>query len=184
VQENVWRFFNARELYRCLCLIDVSFFHVTYGFLSRKATEMDTLTHSGSERCINTALCLKHSNGNPELAAKLLSLLLADLQTSQRDVHRALREVRFDEALELVHTLHGNSCYTGVPLLTAACRKLEQELKTQCDLPSAQALTDFDRAVQALLDWQEQHDVATLFANEAGFFRDVGADTGLLGAID
>jgi two-component system sensor histidine kinase BarA len=124
---------------------------------------MNTTTDSSTEFCIDTALCLKHSNGNPELAAKLLALLLADLQTIQHGVHRALREARLGDALELVHKLHGNSCYTGVPSLTAACKTLEQKLKAQGDFPSAQALADFDYAAHTLLDWQEQHEVAVLF---------------------
>ncbi|WP_236238125.1 response regulator [Pseudomonas faucium] len=89
---------------------------------------------------------LRLAAGKPDLAADMLAMLLASLD-SDREAIRAAREAEDRTALiEQVHRLNGASRYCGVPQLRAACQRSETLLKQ--DHPQAQqALDDLDGAI-------------------------------------
>lgn len=115
------------------------------------------------DKCVDIKQSLLASNGKVALAAALLDMLLAELAQNHIDISCALAEARFDDALESVHKLHGNCCYCGVPALKEACKKLEQQLRIQKHMPTADALQVFNEAVCALLAWRQTHDIPAVF---------------------
>lgn len=117
--------------------------------------------------CVDKALSLKLCHGNAGLATELLELLLRDLPAQHQAIHQALNESRLDDALDLVHRLHGASCYCGVPELKDACHKIELHLKTTASAPAAIDVIALDLAIAALLDWHEHHDIQALFESDA-----------------
>ncbi|MFJ4068357.1 response regulator [Pseudomonas sp. NPDC089996] len=92
---------------------------------------------------------LRLAAGKQDLAADMLAMLLASLE-SDRQAIRAAREAD-DQAtlIEQVHRLNGASRYCGVPQLRAACQRSETLLKQ--DSPQArQALDELDAAINRL----------------------------------
>lgn len=98
---------------------------------------------------------LRLAAGKPDLAADMLTMLLASLE-SDRDAIRAAREAADRTAMiERVHRLNGASRYCGVPQLRAACQRSETLLKQ--DSPQAQvALDELDRAIDRLAEHARQ----------------------------
>lgn len=115
-------------------------------------------------KCVDTKLGILLSNGKADLAAELLTLLLAELPQNHFDISQAFAEARFADALELIHKLHGACCYCGVPQLKQTCKKLEQQLLAQLCLPAADDIYYFNEAVTTLLDWHQNHDIHLLFS--------------------
>ena len=118
------------------------------------------------ETCVDKKLSLELSNGNVQLAIDMLTVLLAELAQNHRDIHCAFAESRFDDALELIHKLHGACCYCGVPVLKAACKQLEVQLHQQRRLPVADDIQRFDKAVQTLMAWQCTHKINDFFYDD------------------
>jgi len=92
---------------------------------------------------------LRLAAGKADLAADMLAMLLASLDTD-REAIRVAREAKDHVALiERVHRLHGATRYCGVPQLRAACQRSETLLKQ--DAPETEAaLDDLDRAIARL----------------------------------
>ncbi|MFJ4396314.1 response regulator [Pseudomonas sp. NPDC089396] len=89
---------------------------------------------------------LRLAAGKPDLAADMLAMLLASLD-SDREAIRAAREAEDHTALiEQVHRLNGASRYCGVPQLRAACQRSETLLK-QNHPQAQQALDELDGAI-------------------------------------
>ena len=83
---------------------------------------------------------LRLAAGKADLAADMLAMLLASLDTD-REAIRSAREAHDKLALiERVHRLHGATRYCGVPQLRAACQRSETLLKQ--DSPEAEAALD------------------------------------------
>jgi two-component system, NarL family, sensor histidine kinase BarA len=92
---------------------------------------------------------LRLAAGKADLAADMLAMLLASLDTD-RDAIRAAREAQDQVALiERVHRLHGATRYCGVPQLRAACQRSETLLK-QDSPDSDKALDDLETAIARL----------------------------------
>ena len=92
---------------------------------------------------------LRLAAGKADLAADMLSMLLASLE-ADREAIRAAREADDHGTLiEQVHRLNGASRYCGVPQLRAACQRSETLLKQEH--PQAQqALDELDAAINRL----------------------------------
>ncbi|WP_397451849.1 response regulator [Pseudomonas sp. NA-150] len=83
---------------------------------------------------------LRLAAGKADLAADMLAMLLASLDTD-REAIRSARDAHDKLALiERVHRLHGATRYCGVPQLRAACQRSETLLKQ--DAPEADAALD------------------------------------------
>jgi two-component system sensor histidine kinase BarA len=99
---------------------------------------------------------LRLAAGKPDLAADMLTMLLASL-ASDREAIRAAREAQDHGVLiEQVHRLNGASRYCGVPQLRAACQRSETLLKQEH--PQAQqALDELDGAIVRLAEQARQN---------------------------
>lgn len=92
---------------------------------------------------------LRLAAGKADLAADMLSMLLASLE-DDRQVIRAARQANDRQAMiDRIHRLHGATRYCGVPQLRAACERSETLLK-QNHPSSALALDDLDNAIESL----------------------------------
>jgi two-component system sensor histidine kinase BarA len=92
---------------------------------------------------------LRLAAGKPDLAADMLAMLLASLETDRESIRAAREQGDRTAMIERVHRLNGASRYCGVPQLRAACQRSETLLKQ--DSPQAtQALDELDRAIVRL----------------------------------
>ena len=89
---------------------------------------------------------LRLAAGKADLAADMLAMLLASLDTD-REAIRAARALNDNIALiERVHRLHGATRYCGVPQLRAACQRSETLLKQEAPEVDI-ALDELDKAI-------------------------------------
>ncbi|MFD2404561.1 response regulator [Azorhizophilus paspali] len=92
---------------------------------------------------------LRLAAGKPNLAADMLSMLLASLDADRQAIHQARRDGDRAALIERVHRLHGATRYCGVPQLRAACQHSETLLKQHA--PAADtALDELDAAILRL----------------------------------
>ncbi|HSC85358.1 MAG TPA: ATP-binding protein [Pseudomonas sp.] len=92
---------------------------------------------------------LRLAAGKADLAADMLSMLLASLDADRQAIRQARDANERTALIERVHRLHGATRYCGVPQLRAACQRSETLLKQ--DDPGAQkALDELDAAIVKL----------------------------------
>lgn len=94
---------------------------------------------------------LRLAAGKADLAADMLSMLLASLDADREAIQLAARSGDRTTLLERVHRLHGATRYCGVPQLRAACQRSETLLK-QNDPGAPQALAELDAAITRLAE--------------------------------
>ena len=116
--------------------------------LNKKSAEVEHPAQN-ELRILDADEGLRLAAGKADLAADMLSMLLASLDTDREAIRQA-RDNRDREALiERVHRLHGATRYCGVPQLRAACQQSETLLK-QNDPNAAAALDRLDQAIVTL----------------------------------
>ena len=92
---------------------------------------------------------LRLAAGKADLAADMLAMLLASLESDRQSIRQAQEPWDHRALIERVHRLHGATRYCGVPHLRAACQRCETLLKQ--DAPDAHtALEELDTAIQRL----------------------------------
>ncbi|MDD2057895.1 response regulator [Pseudomonas sp. GD03860] len=92
---------------------------------------------------------LRLAAGKPDLAADMLAMLLASLESDREAIRAARDAADRNGMIERVHRLNGASRYCGVPQLRAACQRSETLLK-QDDPEALRALDELDRAITRL----------------------------------
>ncbi|WP_298190230.1 ATP-binding protein [uncultured Pseudomonas sp.] len=92
---------------------------------------------------------LRLAAGKADLAADMLSMLLAGLPGDRQAIRQARDSGERTSLIERVHRLHGATRYCGVPQLRAACQRSETLLK-QNDPAAQQALDELDAAIERL----------------------------------
>ncbi|MDX1370574.1 response regulator, partial [Pseudomonas sp.] len=92
---------------------------------------------------------LRLAAGKADLAADMLSMLLAGLPADRQAIRQARDAGERNTLIERVHRLHGATRYCGVPQLRAACQRSETLLK-QNDPAAASALDLLDAAIERL----------------------------------
>ncbi|MFJ2985655.1 MULTISPECIES: response regulator [unclassified Pseudomonas] len=98
---------------------------------------------------------LRLAAGKPDLAADMLTMLLASLESDREAIFAAREAGDRSTLIEQVHRLNGASRYCGVPQLRAACQRSETLLKQ--DHPHAQqALDELDGAIARLAEQARQ----------------------------
>lgn len=80
---------------------------------------------------INWDLCLELASNREEVAKELLEMFVNEIPSVNDKLHKAFVDKNLSELEEIVHKLHGGSCYCGVPELRAAAAELEKFLKTK-----------------------------------------------------
>ncbi|WP_426140728.1 response regulator [Pseudomonas sp. DWP3-1-2] len=107
---------------------------------ARASADLDVLDHEEG---------LRLAAGKPDLAADMLAMLLASLE-SDREAIRTARETGDHTGLiERVHRLHGATRYCGVPQLRAACQRSETLLKQNAPQVH-EALDNLEKAINRL----------------------------------
>ncbi|MCQ4256818.1 response regulator [Stutzerimonas stutzeri] len=113
------------------------------------AAPAEVLLPENTLKVLDSEEGLRLAAGKADLAADMLSMLLASLE-DDRQVIRAARQTNDRQAMiDRIHRLHGATRYCGVPQLRAACERSETLLK-QNHPSSAQALDDLDEAIESL----------------------------------
>ena len=83
------------------------------------------------ENIIDWELSVSLANGNEVTAKQLLKLLITQLPDNKKELQRYYQANNLNALCDLVHKLHGASCYCGVPQLKAAAHELEEALQTK-----------------------------------------------------
>ena len=92
---------------------------------------------------------LRLAAGKADLAADMLSMLLASLEDDRQIIRQARQANDRQAMIDRVHRLHGATRYCGVPQLRAACERSETLLK-QNHPSAAQAMDELDSAIERL----------------------------------
>ncbi|NQD92180.1 response regulator [Pseudomonas sp. CrR25] len=98
---------------------------------------------------LDSAEGLRLAAGKADLAADMLSMLLAGLPADRQAIRQARDGGERNALIERVHRLHGATRYCGVPQLRAACQRSETLLK-QNDPAAQGALDELDAAIERL----------------------------------
>ncbi|MBA1262000.1 response regulator [Stutzerimonas stutzeri] len=100
-------------------------------------------------KVLDTEEGLRLAAGKPDLAAEMISMLLASLESDRLSIREARLGDDRQALIDRVHRLHGATRYCGVPQLRAACERSEILLKQ--DHPNAaHALDELDMAIDRL----------------------------------
>ncbi|MDA7086078.1 response regulator [Pseudomonas sp. SA3-5] len=100
-------------------------------------------------RVLDSEEGLRLAAGKADLAADMLSMLLAGLPADRLAIRQAREAGERNALIERVHRLHGATRYCGVPQLRAACQRSETLLK-QNDPAAPGALDLLDAAIERL----------------------------------
>jgi two-component system sensor histidine kinase BarA len=113
------------------------------------AAPVEVLLPDNNLKVLDAEEGLRLAAGKADLAADMMSMLLASLE----DDRRAIRDARLvndrQAMIDRVHRLHGATRYCGVPQLRAACERSETLLK-QNHPSAAQAMDELDSAIERL----------------------------------
>ena len=95
-------------------------------------------------------------SGAPEqidLAKEMLQILLHSLPATLAELEQLMRSRQLEPLIQLVHKLHGASCYTGVPYIKQLTELIETELKQGKSIEQLEPeLFELQDRLQALLD--------------------------------
>jgi len=110
-----------------------------------------------ASRHVDWDLALQRAAGKTELAREMLQLLLASLPQTLSDLEKYRESNQRDALIQLVHKLHGATCYTGVPHIKALSETIETHLKTGASLMQLEPeLFDLADQLQDLLEESQQ----------------------------
>lgn len=80
---------------------------------------------------INWEQCVELAGGKEEVAKELLEMFVNELPEVDGNLREAYKTQNLANLEDIVHKLHGGSCYCGVPNLKKAAATLEKYLKTE-----------------------------------------------------
>ncbi len=80
---------------------------------------------------INWEQCVELAGGKEEVAKELLEMFVNELPDVNENLRQAFKAQNLANLEDIVHKLHGGSCYCGVPNLKKAAATLEKYLKTE-----------------------------------------------------
>ncbi len=110
-------------------------------------------------RHVDWELALQRAAGKTELAREMLQLLVVSLPQTLADLEKFRESNQRDALIQLVHKLHGATCYTGVPHIKALSETIETQLKTGASLLKLEPeLFDLADQLQDLLEESQQWD--------------------------
>ena len=104
---------------------------------------------SGSNAVLDHEEGLRLAAGKADLAADMLSMLLAGLPGDLQAIRQARAEGDRSALIERIHRLHGATRYCGVPQLRAACQRSETLLK-QDQAIHGSGLEELEQAIERL----------------------------------
>lgn len=106
---------------------------------------------------------LSLAKDDPKLASDMLTMLIDNLDEDRRAINDAAKAQDYDTLYDHIHKLFGACCYCGVARLNAICKSLDAKIKKKSLDELEQQLHEFNLAVDELLSWSADHDLATIF---------------------
>ncbi|WP_311969210.1 response regulator [Pseudomonas baltica] len=119
--------------------------------LSPARGSFETPREAGPLAVLDQQEGLRLAAGKADLAADMLAMLLAALESDRQAIRAARDSGDINAQIERVHRLHGATRYCGVPQLRAACQRSETMLK-QHDEGAGKALDELDQAIMRLAE--------------------------------
>lgn len=105
------------------------------------------------ELTFDLQLLMNRVNNKAELAHDLLSKLIDGLEEDLKQIIGYADSGDIDSLHEVVHRLHGGSCFCGVPKLTKASNELDQTLLNDKQANIDNLLKALVLAIEDLLNW-------------------------------
>ncbi|MFT7388059.1 MAG: CheY-like chemotaxis protein [Candidatus Endobugula sp.] len=143
-----------------------------------------TLTndHKDLQKIVNIKLSLVHSNHDSQLAKDMLELLICLIKKEKQIIIDLCKAQDWSKLYQLNHKIYGGSSYCGVPQLQSANKSLGRLLQSQLTTSQAgkdspvqqqagitkpdgveQAVGTLTKAIDAIILWDEQHDIDIIF---------------------
>lgn len=82
-----------------------------------------------TNKVIDWELALQQANGNQNLAAEMMKMLIESLPNHQAALEAAYQQKDLTALHDEVHKLYGALCYTGTPQLKKAAKELENSFQ-------------------------------------------------------
>ncbi len=111
----------------------------------------------------NWSESMKLAKDKPDLAADMLTMLIASLDPTEQGIRSALDAEDMESLFEINHKFHGGCCYCGVPKLREASKNLEVALYNHQVDNLEQLTTELLNEIEKLRHWSEEHDIEALF---------------------
>ncbi|MBX2857414.1 MAG: response regulator [Cellvibrionaceae bacterium] len=117
---------------------------------------------------VDLQLSLALAKNKADLAKEMLEMMFKDLQQARDQLVPLAEERAFTELQEIVHKIHGGSCYCGIVelkhLSQSSDRKLDDIVNKQAEAEGIerdmQNLTDL---IDRLLEWRKQNELCVFF---------------------
>ena len=127
----------------------------------------NSIINSKLEHCVDRNAALKTSGNRIEIAIEMLEILLKGLANDRALINAAITNNDMPLAETYIHKLHGASCYCGVTDLKNCCSAMETLIKKQMTEHLPDVVVRFNEAVDTLLIWQQEYDLADFFRQNA-----------------
>jgi two-component system sensor histidine kinase BarA len=111
----------------------------------------DVIFMSENLKVLDHELGLKLAGGKADLAQELLEMLIEKLPLDREEISKIYKIKDQEKLLEVVHKLHGATCYCGVPRLKHAASTLETAIKSHDDEHMEELLDILLREIDAVL---------------------------------
>ncbi len=109
--------------------------------------------------------CIDLAKGNRALAKDMLAMLLKTLHADIQYIKGFWKDKDYENLHDIVHRIHGGACYCGVPRLLTASATTDKNLKNKRYENIETEIDELIESCQQLIAWQEEHDLALLFAD-------------------
>ena len=125
--------------------------------------DSETTTDDSQLPCVDIRDAMATTGNRPELAAEMLSTLIASIPSSKLHINKAIADENFTKAAEETHRLHGASCYCGTTKLKNTCQSLETALNLKDAKKISESLANLNEAILELEIWQQTNKPLTYF---------------------
>lgn len=120
-------------------------------------TNTSTMTNQISDQLIDTDECLRLSDGNTELADELLSILKTQLPADQEKMNIAHKANDIETLTEVLHRIHGATCYTGIPILKQQTSSLERDLRKNNTVDLVRKMTAINTTIESFITHHDEN---------------------------
>src|SRR5262245_28573952 len=102
-------------------------------------------------KAIDWNVSLKLANNRVELAKELLTILMAELPITQKEINSAWEQKDYTRLHHHIHKLHGATCYCGVPRLKEIVTDIENQLQKKHYSELENSIKKLDAEIKAIL---------------------------------
>ena len=117
---------------------------------------------------VDLQLSLSLAKNKADLAKDMLEMMYNDLEEAREKLIPLAESKAFVELQEMVHKIHGGSCYCGIPKLKQLSetydRKLESIVSKKAEAINVeQDMHNLSTLIDQLIAWRKRHDLAEFF---------------------